>query len=65
VDNGGVEMSMQTMSPAAIRKAGLEAVAKKLGPVGMVRSYSNSRRGVEITPRSEASGLKMWISMRS
>ena len=29
--------STQTMSPAVIRKAGLEAVAKKLGPVGMVR----------------------------
>jgi hypothetical protein len=25
------------MSPAVIRKAGLEAVAKKLGPLGMVR----------------------------
>jgi hypothetical protein len=25
------------MSPAVLRKTGLEAVAKKLGPVGMVR----------------------------
>ena len=30
-------MTTQTMSPAVIRKAGLEAVAKKLGPIGMVR----------------------------
>jgi hypothetical protein len=35
--NGGIEMTTQIMSPAVIRKAGLEAVAKKLGPVGMVR----------------------------
>jgi len=35
--NGGIEMTTQTMSPAVIRKAGLEAVAKKLGPIGMVR----------------------------
>jgi hypothetical protein len=30
-------MTTLTMSPAVIRKAGLEAVAKKLGPLGMVR----------------------------
>ena len=30
-------MSIQTLNPTVIRKAGLEAVAKKLGPLGMVR----------------------------
>ena len=38
-------MSTQTMSPAVIRKTGLEAVAKKLGPVGMVRFLQQFETG--------------------
>lgn len=38
-------MSTQTMSPAGIRKAGLEAVAKKLGPLGMVRFLQQFETG--------------------
>jgi hypothetical protein len=37
VGEGGPQMSTLTMSPAVIRKTGLEAVARKLGPLGMVR----------------------------
>ena len=33
------------MSPAGIRKAGLEAVAKKLGPLGMVRFLQQFETG--------------------
>ncbi len=43
--NGGFEMTTQTMSPAVIRKTGLEAVAKKLGPVGMVRFLQQFETG--------------------
>lgn len=34
------------MSPAVIRKAGLEAVAKKLGPIGMVRFLQQFETGL-------------------
>jgi hypothetical protein len=33
------------MNPAFIRKAGLEAVAKKLGPLGMVRFLQQFETG--------------------
>jgi hypothetical protein len=45
MDIGGVEMTTQTMSPALIRKTGLEAVAKKLGPIGMVRFLQQFETG--------------------
>ena len=38
-------MSTQTMSPAAIRKTGIEAVAKKLGPLGMIRFLQQFETG--------------------
>ncbi len=38
-------MSTLTMNPAFIRKAGLEAVAKKLGPLGMVRFLQQFETG--------------------
>jgi len=38
-------MSTLTKSPAVIRKAGLEAVAKKLGPLGMVRFLQQFETG--------------------
>lgn len=38
MDNGGdLKMSIQTLSPVDIRKLGLEALEKTLGPIGMVR----------------------------
>ncbi len=39
-------MSTQTMNPVVIRKAGLEAVAKKLGPLGMVRFLQQFETGL-------------------
>ena len=38
-------MATMTKSPAGIRKAGLEAVAKKLGPLGMVRFLQQFETG--------------------
>ncbi len=38
-------MTTLTMNPAVIRKAGLEAVAKKLGPLGMVRFLQQFETG--------------------
>jgi len=38
-------MNTQTLSPAVIRKTGLEAVAKKLGPLGMVRFLQQFETG--------------------
>ena len=38
-------MNTQTLSPTVIRKAGLEAVAKKLGPLGMVRFLQQFETG--------------------
>jgi hypothetical protein len=38
-------MSTQTMSPTVIRKAGIEAVAKKLGPIGMIRFLQQFETG--------------------
>lgn len=38
-------MTTLTMSPAVIRKAGLEAVAKELGPLGMVRFLQQFETG--------------------
>ncbi|MBI1745304.1 MAG: hypothetical protein HYR55_01800 [Acidobacteria bacterium] len=39
-------MSTQTWDPSAIRKRGLEALAKALGPVGMVRFLQQFETGV-------------------
>ena len=38
-------MSTQTMSPVDLRKAGLEAIAKSLGPLGMVRFLQQFETG--------------------
>ena len=43
--DGGVKMSTQTMSPTVIRKAGIEAVANKLGPMGMIRFLQQFETG--------------------
>lgn len=39
-------MSIQTLDPIVIRKRGLEALAKALGPVGMVRFLQQYEGGV-------------------
>lgn len=39
-------MSIQTLDPIAIRKIGLEALAKALGPVGMVRFLQQYEGGI-------------------
>jgi hypothetical protein len=45
--NGGdCKMSIQTLDPIAIRKIGLEALAKALGPVGMVRFLQQYEGGI-------------------
>ena len=39
-------MSTHTLNPTAIRKAGIETLAKKLGPVGMVRFLQQYEVGI-------------------
>ncbi len=39
-------MSIQTLGPAHIRKLGLEALAKELGPLGMVRFLQQFESGI-------------------
>ena len=39
-------MEAQTLSPSQIRKVGVEALAKALGPVGMVRFLHSFESGV-------------------
>jgi hypothetical protein len=39
-------MSIQTLDPIAIRKLGLEALAKALGPIGMVRFLQQYEDGI-------------------
>lgn len=56
--NGGVEMNTQTMSPAVIRKTGLEAVAKKLGPLGMVRFLQQFETGLGDYTKERSQWLK-------
>ena len=38
-------MNVQMMNPTVIRKIGLEAVAKELGPLGMVRFLQQFETG--------------------
>ncbi|MBI4746243.1 MAG: hypothetical protein HY786_06855 [Deltaproteobacteria bacterium] len=38
-------MDIQTLNPNVVRKAGLEALAKTLGPVGMVRFLQQFEMG--------------------
>ena len=39
-------MDIQTLNPAALRKLGIEALAKALGPVGTVRFLQQFETGV-------------------
>lgn len=38
-------MSTQTMNPAVLRKAGLAAISKELGPLGLVRFLQQFETG--------------------
>jgi hypothetical protein len=58
VDSTIMKMSTQTMIPAVIRKAGLEAVAKKLGPVGMVRFLQQFETGFGDYTKEKSQWLK-------
>ncbi len=51
-------MSMQTLSPAHIRKLGLEALAKELGPLGMVRFLQQFESGIGDYTREREQWLK-------
>jgi hypothetical protein len=51
-------MKSETMSPATIRKLGLEVLAKALGPVGMVRFLQQFESGVGDYTKQRADWLK-------
>lgn len=51
-------MSIYTMSPASIRKAGLEALAKALGPIGMVRFLQQFETGTDDYTKDRQQWLK-------
>lgn len=51
-------MSIQTLSPSVIRKVGLDALAKALGPVGMVRFLQQFDTGAGDYTRERAAWLK-------
>lgn len=38
-------MSSRVLTPAIIRKLGIEAIAKELGPVGMIRFFQQYETG--------------------
>ena len=51
-------MSTQTWSPGTIRKLGLDALAKALGPIGMVRFLQQFETGVGDYTKDRALWLK-------
>ena len=51
-------MSTQTMSPVVLRRAGLEAVAKALGPLGLVRFLQQFETGAGDYTKERERGLK-------
>ena len=51
-------MSTQTLSPGTLRKLGLDALAKALGPVGMVRFLQQFESGVGDYTRERSLWLK-------
>lgn len=56
--NGGVEEMSQLWSPSTLRKLGLEALAKTLGPIGMVRFLQQFETGVGDYTKERALWLK-------
>ena len=55
---GGNKVSTQTMNPAVLRKKGLEAVAKALGPLGLVRFLQQFETGAGDYTNERANWLK-------
>lgn len=51
-------MSIQTLNPSTIRKLGLEALAKELGPIGMVRFLQQFESGLGDYTREREQWLK-------
>ncbi|MBM3235312.1 hypothetical protein FJZ31_03325 [Candidatus Poribacteria bacterium] len=51
-------MNIQTLSPSTIRKLGLEALSKALGPIGMVRFLQQFDTGVGDYTKERALWLK-------
>jgi len=51
-------MNIQTLSPNDIRKLGMEALAKTLGPIGMVRFLQQFEAGVGDYTKERAQWLK-------
>jgi hypothetical protein len=49
-------MDIQTLNPVLIRKLGLKALAKNLGPIGMVVFFSSLRVEWETTQQKESNG---------
>ncbi|MBI4688294.1 MAG: hypothetical protein HY756_11050 [Nitrospirae bacterium] len=53
-------MNIQTLDPNVIRKTGMEALAKKLGPVGMARFLRQFEIGTGDYTKERAEWLKNW-----
>lgn len=51
-------MSTQTLSPSILRKRGLEALAKALGPVGMARFLQQFETGMGNYTKERAQWLE-------
>ena len=51
-------MSTQTINPAVLRKTGLEAVAKAVGPLGLVRFLQQFETGAGDYTREREKWLK-------
>ena len=51
-------MSTQTLNPSILRKLGLEALTKALGPVGMARFLQQFETGMGDYTKERAQGLK-------
>lgn len=51
-------MNIQTMHPGTLRKLGLEALVKALGPIGMVRFLQQFEMGVGDYTKERALWLK-------
>lgn len=58
VNGGNRKMSIQTLNPAVIRKLGIEALAKALGPVGMARFLQQFEGGMGDYTREREQWLK-------
>jgi hypothetical protein len=51
-------MDVQTLNPVALRKMGIEALSKALGPIGMVRFLQQFETGVGDYTKERGQWLK-------